>query len=306
MIAPPLVSVGLPVYNGERYLAAAIESILGQTYPHLELIICDNCSTDSTPEICRRFQEADGRVRFFRNAANLGVSRNFNLTVEKATGKYFRWSADDDLLAPEYLERCVDALERDNGLVLCHCTVRVIDADGSPIEDLRYPPGYGTSASVCRRFGEVLRRDRLALDSLGLMRTELLGKTHLIENYVAADRIFCVELSLLGRFRIIPEPLFLNRDHPDRGTRAYPAHHLRAVWFDPHMAGRMVFPHWRILGEYLRTVSHARLSFFERFCCFGHVATWLFRDLNFARLGADLLLAFFPGVWRVMEKLIAA
>jgi glycosyltransferase involved in cell wall biosynthesis len=141
----PLVSIGLPVYNGGRYLAEAIESILSQTYRHFELIIRDNASTDDTEQICRRFAALDHRIRYFRNAANLGLSRNFNLTAERASGKYFRWAACDDHIAPEYLARCVEALEADATIVLCHSQVRVIGENGEEVANFDYESDYAAS-----------------------------------------------------------------------------------------------------------------------------------------------------------------
>ena len=110
----PLVSIGLPVFNGEPYLTQAIQSILNQTYRNFELIIYDNDSSDRTAEICREFAARDARIRYFRNATNLGAARNFNLTVERASGEYFKWVAADDWIAPEFLAMSVKALQRES------------------------------------------------------------------------------------------------------------------------------------------------------------------------------------------------
>ena len=96
--AVPRVTIGLPVYNGENYLAEAIDSILGQTFTDFELIISDNASTDRTEEICRRYAAEDDRIRYFRHDRNRGASPNYNFTVEKARGEYFKWAAHDDVL----------------------------------------------------------------------------------------------------------------------------------------------------------------------------------------------------------------
>ena len=106
----PRVSIGLPVYNGERFLVQAIESVLAQTFEDFELIVCDNASTDASGAIAQTYVERDSRVRYFRNASNLGAARNFNRTFELSRGEYFKWLAADDLIAPTYLERCLAAL----------------------------------------------------------------------------------------------------------------------------------------------------------------------------------------------------
>ena len=109
--APPRVSIGLPVFNGERYLARAIESVLGQDFRDLELIVCDNASTDRTPEICAAYARRDARVRYFRNPRNLGAGPNYDRCFRLARGEYFKWAAHDDRLAPDYLSRTVAALD---------------------------------------------------------------------------------------------------------------------------------------------------------------------------------------------------
>lgn len=127
----PKVSVGLPVYNGERYLPKAIESILAQTYGNLELIISDNASTERTQEICRHYAERDARVRYYRRPVNVGAAPNFNRVFALAeASKYFKWAAHDDWIAPKYLEECVKALEEDPDAVLCQSLVGIMDADG--------------------------------------------------------------------------------------------------------------------------------------------------------------------------------
>ena len=118
-VPEPAVSVGLPVYNGERYLAEAIESVLRQTFADFELVISDNASTDRTAEICRSFARADGRVRYHRNEANLGALPNFNRVFDLGRGRYFKWAAHDDVLRPELLRRCVDVLEDNRDAVVC-------------------------------------------------------------------------------------------------------------------------------------------------------------------------------------------
>src|SRR5688572_7662493 len=115
----PKVSIGLPVYNGENYLSQALDSLLGQTYSDFELIISDNGSTDRTQEICRAYAIKDRRVRYFRSATNRGAAWNFNNVFALSSGKYFKWAAHDDICAPEFLERCLEVLECDPGIVVC-------------------------------------------------------------------------------------------------------------------------------------------------------------------------------------------
>ena len=96
----PRVSIGLPVYNGDNYLAETLDSILAQTFTDFELIISDNGSTDRTEAICRRYAAQDHRVRYVRNPSNLGAARNYKRAFELARGEYFKWNGHDDPLAP--------------------------------------------------------------------------------------------------------------------------------------------------------------------------------------------------------------
>jgi len=92
----PSISIGMPVYNSERYVAAAIESIINQSYSDFELIISDNSSEDMTGDICRSYASKDSRIKYFRQSSNIGMSPNFIFVLEQARAKYFMFAAGDD------------------------------------------------------------------------------------------------------------------------------------------------------------------------------------------------------------------
>jgi glycosyltransferase involved in cell wall biosynthesis len=94
----PFISIGIPVFNGEKYLKIAIESVLQQNFLDFEIIISDNASTDDTELICKKYQNQDKRIRYIRQRKNIGGIANFNFVLEKSTGKYFMWHAADDVL----------------------------------------------------------------------------------------------------------------------------------------------------------------------------------------------------------------
>jgi glycosyltransferase involved in cell wall biosynthesis len=121
------VSVGVPVYNGARYVARTLDSLLAQTLTDFELIITDNASTDATESICRDYAQRDSRIRYHRADTNLGVVRNFNWCVELARGEYFHWHAADDMAAPTLLEKCVAVLDADPSVVLAFARTMLID-----------------------------------------------------------------------------------------------------------------------------------------------------------------------------------
>jgi glycosyltransferase involved in cell wall biosynthesis len=129
----PALSIGLPVYNGERYLEAALRSLAAQTFDDYELIICDNASTDRTSEICADYAARDPRVRHVRHPANIGMLPNFDRAAELARADLFMWAASDDLWHPRFAERLVGALRANPGAGLAYCDYDWVDDDERPV-----------------------------------------------------------------------------------------------------------------------------------------------------------------------------
>jgi glycosyltransferase involved in cell wall biosynthesis len=286
----PTVSVGLPVFNGENYLEEAVDSILSQTYSDLELVISDNASTDRTREICEGYARSDPRVRYLRNPENLGAAANYTRVFEAATGRFFKWCAHDDVYEPEFLARCVDVLENDPGIVLCHTRTVIVDTEGNPIKEWGFGDRFQIE-SPHRRFAEALGLGKMCL-IWGVMRRSTLARTGLLGNYAGHDRPLISALSLLGRFHEVQETLFRNREHPERSIRAYNWRRPQEaiVWYDPTKAGRITFPHWRMLKEHLAGLFRAKLPPGEALRCLPILWNWtrgsrksLRRDLKIAR-----------------------
>jgi len=123
----PKISIGIPVYNGEKFIRKCIESILQQTNRNFELIISDNASTDSSPEICKEFLNKDNRITFVRQNKNMGRLWNFHFLVTKAVGEYFVWVPVDTFLLPEFLERNIAVLESQDKVVGCISKIKIVD-----------------------------------------------------------------------------------------------------------------------------------------------------------------------------------
>ena len=123
----PLVTIGIPVYNGAAYIAATLDSVLAQSHEHLEIIVSDNASTDRTPEILEEYAERDSRIRLILNPTNLGAAPNYNRTFALARGEFFKWAAHDDLCEPTFISTCVEALRNDDRVVLAYPESEVID-----------------------------------------------------------------------------------------------------------------------------------------------------------------------------------
>ena len=305
-MTPPRVSVGLPVYNGERYLPVVLDALLAQTFADFELIISDNASTDATGAICTRYAALDRRIRYSRNPFNIGGAANFRRVFHLATGTYFMWTAHDDVQAPTFIERCVEVLDRDPTVVVCYARTRVIDADGVVIRDDTTPLSRVSSPHPHERFGDLVQWDYNCYEVFGLIRASVLRLTPLIASFIASDRALRAELGLRGRFHEIPEYLVYNRDHPERSTRVLAQHHMRGAWFDPALAGKRVLPHWRILGEYARCIRRAPLSRSERLRCYWELTRWLRVPRNLRWLVADIPIAIDPRAWDLFVRYRAA
>ncbi len=107
----PLVSIGMPVFNSEATLKSSINSVLGQTFVDFELIISDNCSTDSTSAICQEYANKDSRIVYIRQPVNIGAAQNFKFVFDQGKGQYFLWAAGDDERSSDFLEENVRFLE---------------------------------------------------------------------------------------------------------------------------------------------------------------------------------------------------
>jgi glycosyltransferase involved in cell wall biosynthesis len=124
----PLVSIGVPAYNGAQHLAEALESARSQDYPNLEIIIVDDASADKTEAICRRFAAIDPRIRYIRSSRNVGAVANFRKVLALARGTYFTWLAQDDVISdPGYAKTVVEYLESNADVAVCMTSLLILD-----------------------------------------------------------------------------------------------------------------------------------------------------------------------------------
>lgn len=221
----PLVSIGLPVYNGERYLRTALDALLAQDYEHFELVISDNASTDSTAEICRTYVTKDKRIRYFRNETNLGSVKNFSRVLELSTGKYFMWAAHDDLWELDCINRLVCCLEQDPEFILCASDVKFIDANGdlTKIESLSRIYTNKNWVRARKLFFEYPTSEVLHA-IYGLYRTEYLKRCEAPSlNWrgflESGETPLLAELATMGRICAVPHALKCYRVHADSNYR---------------------------------------------------------------------------------------
>jgi glycosyltransferase involved in cell wall biosynthesis len=259
----PRVSIGVPVFNGERYLAVTLDSLLAQTYTEFELIISDNASTDATWQICERYAERDRRVRIVRNSENLGAAANYRRLVDLASGEYFRWANSDDFFCPPGLERCVAVLDQEPSVVLVYPKTFLIDENGATTA--RYEDGLDLRMSrASDRFRQVMTKMGLVNVLYGLMRTAVLRRTGLLRDFPGGDLPLVAELTLHGEFWEIPDYLFGRRMHPTASSSYRQDVGLTQEFFDPRKRGRPPMREWRHLGAHLRSVLVAPLGPAER------------------------------------------
>jgi glycosyltransferase involved in cell wall biosynthesis len=292
----PLVSVGVPVYNGERYLEEALSSILAQEAVEFELIVSDNASTDRTQDVCMSFAASDRRVRYLRNASNVGAAANYNRLVDVARGEYFKWSAHDDVLAPTFLRDCLAELDRDRQAVLCYPHAVAIDETGDEIEPETMDDLVVRSASAHERLREYLASswsNPRCTAVLGVMRTAALRRTRMIGPYISADRILLAELALHGTFVRVPGMLLRRRRHEESSLKAHASLESRMRWFDPSFKGSVVAPHFLWLRKYVTAIHSAGLPMSESVRCYwalrDHIVRakpWLLHELKCALTGA--------------------
>ena len=279
------VSIGLPVFNGERYLKQALDSILSQTFQDFELVISDNASTDGTELICREYASNDRRIRYERQRCTRAVTWNFRQVALLASAEYFLWVAADDTLAPTYVERCLEVLQQHPGVVLCYSKAIVMDEEGNCLRREEQQLD-AASDKPHERFHELIRMDHNCGALFGLIRTGMLKRTPIHGDFADSDRCLLAELALYGKYYRIPEHLFCHREHSQRVTRMYPSRQERTFKLHPDTPPKIVLPHFRQFWEYVRCIHRAPLQWKERLRCYKLMLRWL-RD-NAQRLLCDM------------------
>ncbi|MGH7179410.1 MAG: glycosyltransferase family 2 protein, partial [Tepidisphaeraceae bacterium] len=252
--------------------------------------------------ICREYVARDSRVRYFRNERDLGPAGNHNRCFEESTGPYFRWHAHDDVLLPDYLEKCLEVLERDPTVANAHTLTQVIDEQGNFVRN--YGFRVATDApSAAQRFSSLIHvnhKHHMGYEIFGIWRREQLAGTPLEGAYAHGDRVLLVRMTLRGRYAEVPEHLFRARAHSNQSMQSR-THRGRlsrllgagplppAEWWDRTKAGKIVFPEWKLLHEYWASIGEVRLGLWQSLRCRSSVLWWMVR--NGHKLVRDLLFA---------------
>ena len=217
-LTTPQVSIGMPVFNAERYIRQALDSLLAQDFKDFELVISDNASEDRTQDICLEYVARDKRIRYHQNQTNIGLDPNFRHVFQLSTAPYFTWASSDDTRHTEFLSSTVAILDAEPQVVLCYSKVVLIDAAGEPIEPandnlhIRLPDPAG-------RFRKCIWSVTMGTPVHSLIRSDALKKSRPFGGFINSDLVLLAELSLQGEFHQVDRPLFFRRMHPDQAAK---------------------------------------------------------------------------------------
>ncbi len=254
----PVISIGMPVYNGEAHLAAALDSLLAQSYRFFEIIISDNYSTDSTPQVIADYAGRDARIRAVRQTENIGGLPNFRFVLEAARGEYFMWAAYDDWHDPNYLAALHDALAADAELLMAAPRIVRVRTNGS-IAGITEMPQLRHLARI-RRVIAMLSASAGGM-FYGLYRREAIRAAFYRAErdfpYVwAADHLTMLPFIINDRVTGVPHTNFYNRETGLSNGRYRP---------------RTVRQTWSLLTAFLRfysrEVMQSRLVWWEKAIC---------------------------------------
>ena len=296
----PLVSIGMPVYNGERHVRQALDSLLAQDYENFELIISDNASTDRTEEICQEYAKRDKRIQYYRNQVNMGLVWNFNQLFELSSSEYFMWAAHDDYRDPRYIRLCLEAFGISEDIVLVHTRIEVIDRETG--EFILTDNGFSTiGLSAVEKFRYIASQNSRACCLIyGIFKSSALRKVMPFKKVLSLDSLLLSELSLQGEFVTIPETLMFER----LGGAASVT--VKRFCTDPQNVSNPLFRGYPFLGYFIHTQKIIfrtnRLSLIEKIRLDGYL-TGDYIFLTVLRAADRSLSVLWPGVSRRAREL---
>lgn len=309
MRSDALLTIGMPVFNGERFLPLALDSLLRQTFDDFVIILSDNASTDRTEEIGRDYAASDRRIRYLRSAYNVGAGNNFLKVYTMAKSKYYKQAAHDDFCHPRFLETCISALEKDSGLTVSFTKVRIVDSEGILVEDYECPMRVADNDPVVR-FADLILVSHRCFPIFGIHRMNALRQLPAMGRYAHADGVLLAQLGLLGRFYESPDRLFTSTRHARQSVWT-PASRItqggfrltRRVgrlpsleWWDPSRRREVVLPECNILRKYWESVHHSRLTVSQKTRAYSVIVHWAWKYHR--KLLGDFVLAADQVLWK--------
>jgi len=259
----PLVTVGMPVYNEEKYIEDALKSIINQDYDNLEILISDNHSTDKTGVICRGYAEKDQRIHYHCHDKNIGVAANHIYLTQKARGEYFMWAAGHDKRSINLVSQCIFQLENIETAPVAFGTPVWIGKDGKPSGT--FAGWYDTRGlNPVARFFMVFWGSMNPI--LGIFRRKDLPDLKSYD-YAGADLVLLAELALKGGFIHAANTSFYRRE--TRTVKNYDEKIKRYKSEETQIANTFfskLFPLAKLPFELLRIVLQAKIGILEKSC----------------------------------------
>lgn len=296
----PKVSIGIPVYNGEKYLELALDSLIKQSFLDLEIIISDNASTDRTEEICRSYQAQDSRIVYHRNNTNIGAAGNYKKVFQLAQGEYFKWMAHDDRCSLNYIEECVRVLDQEPEVVSTFPRFELIDDC-----DRTYPqtaehtyvtpelnittniPRNFMSPSHSERYADVLFKTTECYEFFGLARREIIERTSQHDAYYGSDKVLLCELAMMGQLKEVLNATGYFRIHGEQ-SQSLKSHKERSQWISPNLSYGVFFSRVKCLQGYYRSVIAYPAPIAERIKCFWILTSWSINLNNWRGMLGDI------------------
>lgn len=232
----PTLTIGMPVFNGARFIRQALDSLLAQTMCDFELLISDNHSTDSTPRICEEYAQRDARIRYVRQDRNIGLLPNVTFVIQEARGRHFMLVGDDDVYEQAYAERLLAAMEQRSGVGLCYSDFAYIHEDGSDAAGGTNVFMDGSASRVKNLAVYLLKRPILPV-IMGVFRTDVVRAALPFPSYGSttwgADLVFVARALARTRVHSRREVLFRYRikDRSSSSPSDWPATRIGRWWY---------------------------------------------------------------------------
>ncbi len=278
-MSEPKVVIGLPVYNGQKYVSAAIDSHLSQSFGDFSLVISDNGSTDATQQICQDYAKKDQRVKYFRSPVNRGILWNHRRVMEgiESPKQYFRWAAGDDIMEQGLLQAMVDVLDTRPEVEAVAPDTKNIDVEGKIIGTMERKLDL-QSTDPCSRANDVLFGGFQMVIAFGLFRAATLQAMRTRPDYLGWDFVFVWELALRGQMVQPHGPVLLRRFHPGAMSTVKTAKEMKK-WVEPNAKAGLNFPHWTWTYERVRSLLAAPLSGRDKW----RISRLIARDIRWQR-----------------------
>lgn len=259
----PKVSIIMSVYNGERFLASAIESVLSQTFSNFEFIIVDDFSSDGTALILKNFAEKDGRLRIIKNTGNLGLTKSLNIALKESKGEYIARLDDSDLMMPERLEKQVSFLDENKDVGLVGTWAYIIDDQGGVIGEIKHL----TEDKIIKK--DLIRHNLFIHPSIMFRRSTALSAGLYDEDYkYGQDYNFYFRIFPYTKFANLPAFLLKYRKSKESLTfiknrkQIFFANKARKFAIEKKYYSKLAFVY--VFLVYLTSLLPTRLKFFLR------------------------------------------